>query len=674
VIDSPADTSSPDMRRIRVGWWIGLLLSCVLILYSELDRWTSFDTEDPVARAFDMLFDINIDTTPFAFLLLVLPVCWFARRNVLERSPRWFGRAAQWLAETPTSTASGTRRRAAILATLVALTALLSCIRVSRTIAEPNDAWRFGDLPPAFHDEYSYLFQARTFLAGEWSHPSHPDVPRIFDQMHVLNEGRFASRYFPGTGFWIAPFEATGDPYPGHWLATVIACVCTFAIGRELACNGVGLLAGLLAALSPGMVLFGNLLLAHQPTLAGLSVFVYCCLRLQRRCLSLSREIRSGDGGQTTLTGASSEVQRAAEHRAPVVLSLLAGIGLAFAMLCRPMTAAGIGLPFGVLLAVWLVRNGRAMRRPATAIVVGFAIPLVAGFGTILVQNHEITGDAFRSPYQVYTDLLTPSHMYGFDNVERAKSMQTDRVITHYDEWADNLDTALAVKNVRNRMLSSWQWTLGPVALIVSVFVVLAGAARNLDQRWWLIIAAIVSLHLLHVPYWFDGIMHWHYVFESGVLWCLLAAGATLLLFQLFRTGNRPWMPVWWCLLLLASVTVNHVSLRPFWGVSRLDAGISELSFSRVQFERFHRVVEEQVDQTPALVLIKHNPHDRHIDYVSNTPDLSAPILFGRVSADANTTEIETLRSAAQAYLDRSLYVAVAPMSPGQSWQFIRLR
>ena len=185
---------------------------------------------------------------------------------------------------------------------------------------------------------------------------------------------------------------------------------------------------------------------------------------------------------------------------------------------------------------------------------------------------------------------------------------------------------------------------------------------------------SIASLHLLHVPYWFDGIMHWHYVFESGVLWCLVAAGATLLLFRLFRMTNRPWMPLWWCAVLLASIAINHIPLRPFWPNSRLNEGVGELSFSRKKFEEFHDLVEEHVDQTPALVLIQHDPNDRHIDYVSNTPDLSAPILFGRVTADAKTTDVETLRSAALAYLDRSLYVAVAPMSSGQSWQFIRLR
>src|SRR5207342_1934219 len=84
-----------------------------------------------------------------------------------------------------------------------------------------TSAWlgrHFEGLPPAYHDEYSYLFQARTFLAGRVSFPSH-EAARLFDQMHVLNEGQFASRYFPGTGLWMAPFVALGNPWWGHWFA-----------------------------------------------------------------------------------------------------------------------------------------------------------------------------------------------------------------------------------------------------------------------------------------------------------------------------------------------------------------------------------------------------------------------------------------------------------------------
>ena len=191
-------------------------------------------------------------------------------------------------------------------------------------------ASRFDHLPPAYHDEYSYLFQAQTFLAGRVSFPSH-EAPHLFDQMHVLNEGRFASRYFPGAGLWMAPFVACGHPWWGHWLAGAICAVLMFWIGRELAGDTAGLIAGLFTALSPGMALFSNLLLAHQPALVGLGVFVLAVLRMERSC-------SAGWGAA-------------------------AGTGLAFATLCRPMTAAGVALPFGLCL-LWWVWNGHRIAFP----------------------------------------------------------------------------------------------------------------------------------------------------------------------------------------------------------------------------------------------------------------------------------------------------------------------
>lgn len=657
----------PPLRRLLVGWWAGVLLSLVLVGYGEWSRWESFESEDAVDRVFDMLFSFNIDSTPYAILLLALPICWLARRDVFERTPRWIHSIQKLLAETPGSAERGARLRAGMLALLVGITAAFSVGRIAKHDLDddPKRVLSFGDLPPAFHDEYSYIFQARTFEAGRWNFPSHDELPRVFDQMHVLNEGHFASRYFPGTGLWIAVFGDEPNRYLGHWIATVFACVSVFGIGRELACNGVGLLAGMLAAVSPGIGLFGNLLLAHQPTLAALGLFIYAFLKLQR-CLHVETHgvagvERSEPPNETTIRG-------------PLVMSLLSGLGLAFAMLCRPMTAAGIGLPFGVWLSIWLFRTGRHHRKLALAIVAGFALPLIAAFGTLMTQNQAITGDPFRSPYQVYTDLFTPSHMYGFNNVERAKPMQTDRVLKHYDDWAENLDASLAASNVGYRLLASCQWTLGLVPLLIAACVVLTGTYRQLDSRWWLIVGAVGSLHLLHIPYWFDGIMHWHYVFESSVLWCLLAAGATILLFHLFRRLGRPWMPVWWSAVLLAAVTVNHTSMTPFWGLSRLDAGISELSFARTRFQEFHRVVQAGVDQSPALVLIRHNPADRHIDYVSNSPDLSGPILFGRISADSQQEAAETIRAVTIAFPDRSVYLAIAPAQIGQPWQFRRLK
>lgn len=640
--ESDAPESLPDIpalenqstHRILIGFVVGCAICLAIIVPAEIERWQELTGEPGTA----WLFDMNVDTTPYAVLFFLAPVMWIVRQPLIARSPRMWLRLTNWLAESPRNT-QNTSRLPVVLATLfVAGVSAASCLRVASTTVTA-DGIPFAALPPAYHDEYSYLFQAETFAAGRLAFPSHPTAPRIFDQMHVLNEGNFASRYFPGTGMWIAPFLMLGNPMAGHWLATVMVCVFVFLIGRELSCNGVGLLAGILAALSPGLVLFGNLLLAHQSTLVGLCLFIYSFLRMQR-LIDLSGE-----------SPTSSRVKWIA------ITAALSGVGLAFAMLCRPMTAAGVGLPFGLWIAAWLMRNARHHARMATSIVCGFAIPLAIGFGVAAVYNASTTGSVFRTPYGLYTELFTPRHMFGFNNVERAQSLLTERTLDNYDRWALNLDAELAIQNVGNRLLASWQWTLGLIAIVIFGTVFLIGAWRKLDRRWWLIAAAILSLHVAHVPYWYDGIFHWHYVFESGVLWCLLAAAAVQLLLRHFHNCERPWMNVWVGLLLLASVITNHVAIPPFQGVARLTAGINQVAFSRIQYFNFHQRLSQQITDLPALVLVRHDPADRHIDYVSNHPSLTGPLLIGRIPADSRTSEEETVRLAVKAFPTRSRYL-----------------
>tara|TARA_R110002072_G_scaffold303069_1_gene492581 strand:- start:60910 stop:62820 length:1911 start_codon:yes stop_codon:yes gene_type:complete len=630
---------------VLIGFVTGCAICLAIIVPAEIDRWNELTGEPGTA----WLFDMNVDTTPYAVLCLLLPVMWLIRQPLMARPPRLWGRLRKWLGESPRNSPGGSRLTVVIAGLFIACVAATSVLRVSMTeFAVPG--YRSGtaalaEMPPAYHDEYSYLFQAETFATGRLSFPSHPTAARMFDQMHVLNEGNFASRYFPGTGLWIAPFLILGEPYLAHWLATTIICVFVFLIGRELLCNGVGLLAGLLAALSPGLILFGNLLLAHQPTLVGLGLFIYSFLRMQRLLDEACNPDSSG-----AIRGAA-------------LAAAVSGVGLSFAMLCRPMTAAGVGLPFGVWLAWWLVRNARHDRRTAAGVVAGFAIPLAVGFVGAGICNASVTGSAFRTPYQLYTELFTPRHMFGFNNVERAQPLITDRTLENYDRWAENLDASLAVQNVKNRLMASWQWTLGLVAVVLLGTVFLVGAWRNLDGRWWLILAAILSLHAAHVPYWYDGIFHWHYVFESGVLWCLIVAAAVQLLVTYFSNTDRPWMTAWVGLLLVASVVTNNVAIPPFQNVSRLTVGINQLAFSRIRYFRFQLQLRQQIQQLPALVLVRHDPADRHIDYVSNHPSLTSPLLVGRLPADPRTTEEETARLAAEAFPDRSLFVFDAATS-----------
>jgi len=554
------------------------------------------------------LLNINLDTTLPLLLLVIAPPLWWYRTSRHARRQNGRQRFMRRIYESIAAdgnTAVGGPWRAWMLAITVGLTSWAVSAGIADMRVGGANAVHFGDLPPAYHDEFSYLFQARTFLAGRMSFPSHPQAPELFDQVHVLNVGQFASRYFPGVGAWLAPFVAIGKPYWGQWLAGALTAVLVFWTGRELGGDGVGFVAGLLTAVSPGMGLFSNLLLSHHATCLGLSLFCFAFVRLMRTK-------RRMDG-------------------------VWAGIGLCFAMLARPLTAAAVGLPFGVWLFWWLARGCTADPiRPVRfrlQVVCAVGVPVLAGLLVMGLYDKAVTGSVWTTPYQLYTDLYTPRHVYGFNNVQRGEQLLGPRVLDNYDRWAVNLTPSLAVRNVRNRLIASSQWTLGIVPLLMAsvVFLVLLPGK---DPRWRLIPAAVLLLHLAYVPYWFDGIMHWHYVFESGPLLLLMFAGASGWLIAQWRRCGRVMMPLWWGALVVAALLTNYTTCDSLWPMSRLRAGVDEVAFSRRKYAAFSEAVQQSVTQRPALVLIDPDPADRHIDYVINDPDLAAEILYGRMPRD----------------------------------------
>ena len=603
-------------------WWFPYLTGWGVFLAVECQSTANpFDRHAPVG----WLLTADVDELVYLAFLLTAPVAWwlrgnwlspghwpfekFQRRIVVLASPIDQGRGER---EPLDNRSLADRARPALLSALVGMVSLAASLAVGA---------RFDKLPPAYHDEYSYLFQARTFLAGRVSFPSHV-AARLFDQMHVLNEGEFASRYFPGAGLWMAPFEAAGHPYWGHWLAGAICAVLMFWIARELAGDAAGSIAGLLTALSPGMALFSNLLLAHHPTLVGLGVFVLGFLRM----------VRSASWGW----------------------GLVSGTGLAFAMICRPMTAAGIALPFGIWFLYWCLSSLQVRRRAGgtnslrigarppvgrnvLSCAVALTLPLVLTLASLFPYNEAITGNGWLTPYSQYTSLHTPSHAYGFHNVERGQQHQGPRVIENYDKWAENLTAALAVANAGTRWEASWKWTLGILPLTLG----LCGGLvlwRRLPTGTWLVLAAILSLHAVHIPYWFVGMEDHHYVFEAGPLWTVWVAVVTVEAARVWNATGQRAMCAWWTSLLAAGVVMNWTvssgqRTAPKWSAP-LNQGIERVAFARTKHGRFAEIVARRAVPVPALVLVEADPADRHIDYVANPPDLQGPVLIGHYLPD----------------------------------------
>jgi hypothetical protein len=625
-------------------WWIPWLLATGVFVAVEFHQIRGQLAHGQTVA--DGLLQSDVDALVYFALLASAPLvsCLGSRKLALRMHLSGYVATHIRSLAARCAATSGTRVRAFCLSIMVGAVSLAASAAVGT---------RFADLPPAFHDEYSYLFQARSFLAGHISYPSHA-AARLFDQMHVLNEGRFASRYFPGTGMWLAPFLAAGHPYFGHWLAGAICAVLMFWIGRELGGDGAGLVAGLLTALSPGMALFSNLLLAHQPTLVGLGLFLLGALHL----------LRSGSAGW----------------------GIVSGTGLAFAMLCRPMTAAGVAFPFGVYFLWWACRSpsepgverspsdseepqiisgpvpqadaGKRGRRVKALAALG--LPLLAAAIGLFFYDRTITGSGLLTPYSLYTDIYTPRHVYGFNNVVRGEKHLGPRVVENYDKWAENLTPALAATNAVRRLTASWKWTLGiiPLALVLAGGLVLW---RRMPRGAWLIFASIVSLHAAHIPYWFVGIEEHHYVFESGPLWGVWTAVVSLAAVAAWRASRHAALAWWWGTLLVSAVVMNFEASGMqhaddsgtdlHWSAP-LDRAVREIRFARRKHGRFLELVARRAHPRPALVLVESDPADRHIDYVINTPDLAGPVLIGHfLPESAPIAELKNL------FPDRSLFL-----------------
>ena len=205
--------------------------------------------------------------------------------------------------------------------------------------------------------------------------------------------------------------------------------------------------------------------------------------------------------------------------------------------------------------------------------------------------------------------------------------------------------------NTFTRGIASWLWTLDVLPLLFTTIIVIT-AARKLDRRWLLVAAAILSLHAVHIPYWYVGIMGWHYVFETAPLWCLLLAAATQWLFAEWTHSRRNGLKLWWIGLLALSLAGNYIAPGGGWK-PRLIRGMNSLAYPRHQQDEARKWIEATVKERPALVLVDQRESEAsHLDFVTNEPGLSSDVLLGRFSPD-ETDPFEI----AQKFPSRSVFV-----------------
>ncbi len=584
--------SQPVARRAVVALVAGLIAAAALVAYAESGT-LALLVRRPVLL---FAYPAHPDTTVPALALLLLPLLLLLRHR---RGSRQEADLAP-----PTAARPPARWPAVVVATVAFASAWITGIPLR-------------ELPPAYHDEFSYLFQARTFLAGRLFWPQHP-LPEFFDQMHVLNDdGVFASRYFPGVGLFLAPFVAAGVPYMGNLLAAAATAGLVYLIAAQLGLRRGAILAGLSVALLPPLPVFANLLLSHMPTVLGLTLCLWGFL-----------------GSTHTLS------------RRHAVVS---GLGLALALLCRPLTAFGFALP---LAASGLVRCVRERSRGALGWAIAGLTPVFAGLALLAGYNHALTGSPFRSPYGKYLDIYTPRHRYGFYNVTQGAAFDNPKVLRDYDRWAQELTPSRAVRLAAIRAATVGKWTFGVVAAAFLFAASLVLATGTPPAR--LVLLCGLGVHAAYFPYAFEGIFGLSYVFESVVPFVLVACHALATLWtgltDRLRRPIRYWLP----LFLAANFVRFGGQGEPYltWAgpVEQMRAARSQILFAKRYYAVLDNLIAQHVNP-PALVFVRRDPTQRHLDPMYNLPPLSGPILRARDRGPEANQRLSRL------YPDRSIWL-----------------
>ncbi len=219
---------------------------------------------------------------------------------------------------------------------------------------------------PLYHDEFSYLLGADTFVHGRLTNPT-PAIPIAFESIHVNMSPTYQSMYLPGVALALAAGRLLGSAWIAVLLITALFCGTVYWMTAAWLPRAYALLAGIIA-----IAITGNLNWWFDN---------YFCIALT----SL---------GTALLLGSLPRIAATLHAR----WALLGGVGLSVLMLTRPYEGLCVTLPC-VLTLLWQLR--RKGPRTLSLLIVAACSPLLLAGAWLLFYNWRSTGHALLFPYMV---------------------------------------------------------------------------------------------------------------------------------------------------------------------------------------------------------------------------------------------------------------------------------
>ena len=462
-------------------------------------------------------------------------------------------------------------RRFLPLVTLVSLAAVLFYTRI----------WSNGSFPfqPVVHDEFAYLFQAKTILAGKACFPS-PPLPVAFDAFHIMTEPVYASKYPPGHSLLLAPGVAAGAPWAMPLVASFFSLLLIGRLARPVLGAAWALLLLVLFAFSPAEIQIATTYLSQSSFLLMALLFLFFLRRFADR------------GERRNL--------------------LLAGAALGFTFLVRPLN----GLLLSGFAVVILLTRGELRAQFRHPVRAGLLLAPIVLFGLGgMAYNRAVTGSATLTPWELYAEVSQPEDEFGFYKEEgplevrevgEGKRIYNERVL-YPNRTRYTLPFAIrSLFSVRIPM-STWE-AVPPAALLFLFPLLFMGEVR---KRALLTLFFIILTHGGYLLYWFPWGKYYHEITPALIL--LPVLGAAGIVRRGGGEGEKRGIPIA-ALLLVLLVLAQAGARLPFQAEFRKGKS--------VYHGRFAALVERKVP-TPSILFIRYGQgHNPDLDLVNNEPDL----------------------------------------------------
>jgi hypothetical protein len=236
--------------------------------------------------------------------------------------------------------------------------------------------WIVGIREPEVTDEFSYLLAADTFAHGRLTNPTHPMWVH-FENFHIIQKPTYMSKYPPGQGLVLAAGQVIGGhPIVGVWLSFGFMCAAIYWM--------------LYAWVGRGWARYGGLLVLINPMLGVAGYWAQ----------SYWGGAVAATGGALVLGAIRRLMRQPRLHHALVV-----GVGLAVLANSRPYEGLLFSLPAVIFLLSWMLgKKGPPLRVSFQKIGLPILLVVSAAALAMAYYNFRVTGDVFRTPYQVHEE------------------------------------------------------------------------------------------------------------------------------------------------------------------------------------------------------------------------------------------------------------------------------